>query len=146
MLMRLDPFREFDRLAGLTSGVGRAPIVPMDAYRDGDRFVAHFDLPGVDPRSVELTVEKHVLTVKADRSWRPSEGQEVVAAERPQGSFSRQVFLGDSLDAAHIEAHYEQGVLTVTLPMAEAAKPRKVEVTTGTGNDRTITANSSSAA
>ena len=146
MLMRFDPFRELDRLAALTSGVGRTPVMPMDAYRDGDRFVVHFDVPGVDPGSVELTVEKNVLTVKAERSWQPSEGQEVVAAERPQGSFSRQLFLGDSLDAANIEAHYDQGVLTVALPVAEAAKPRKVEVTAGTTKDRAISAQSTTAA
>src|SRR5579859_5465907 len=146
MLMRFDPFREFDRLAGLTSGVGGSPIMPMDAYRDRDRFVVHFDLPGVDPNSVELTVEKNVLTVKAERSWQPSQGQEVVVAERPQGRFSRQLFLGDSLDAGHIEANYDQGVLTISLPVAEAAKPRKVEVTAGTSKDRAITAQSTTAA
>ncbi|HEY2428226.1 MAG TPA: Hsp20/alpha crystallin family protein [Acidimicrobiales bacterium] len=144
--MRFDPFREFDRLAGLTSSGGRTPVMPMDAYRDGDRFVVQFDLPGVDPDSIELTVEKNVLTVTAGRSWQPSEGQEVVVAERPQGNFSRQLFLGDSLDVGHIEANYDRGVLTIALPVAEAAKPRKVAVTAGAGQDRAINATSTSAA
>jgi HSP20 family protein len=130
MLMRFDPFRELDRLAEQTWGAGRAPVMPMDAYRQGDHFVVHFDLPGVDPASIDLTVEKNVLTVSAERHWERSEGAEVVVTERPQGSFSRQLFLGEGLNADGIEAGYENGVLTVRVPVAEQAKPRKVQVTT----------------
>jgi HSP20 family protein len=146
MLMRFDPFREFDRLAGSTQPGGRAPTMPMDAYRDGDHFVVHFDLPGVDPDAVELTVEKNVLTVSARRSWQPSNEQEVLVAERPYGTFSRQLFLGDSLDAGRVEARYDQGVLTISLPIAESAKPRKVEVSLGAANATSIPANATSAA
>jgi HSP20 family protein len=103
----------------------------MDAYRRGDHFVVHFDLPGVDPSSIDLTVEKNVLTVSAERHWEAGEDEQVVVAERPQGSFSRQLFLGEGLDADGIEAGYDAGVLTVRVPVAEQAKPRKVQVTAG---------------
>ena len=129
MLMRFDPFREVERLTQQL-GVGRLPTLPMDAYRRGDQLVAHFDLPGVDPDSIEVTVEKNVLTVRAERAIDRGEGEWLVA-ERPQGSFSRQVFLGEGLDADALEAHYDQGVLTLAVPVAEAAKPRKIEVTSG---------------
>ena len=130
MLMRFDPFAELDKLAQSTR-TPRFPVMPMDAYRHGDSFVIRFDLPGADPATVDLTVEKNVLTVRAERTWRPQEGDEVLVNERPQGSFTRQLFLGEGLDAERIEAHYDQGVLTVTIPVAEKAKPRKVTVTTG---------------
>lgn len=134
MLMRFDPFRELERLAqGSLWGGTRPAVMPVDAYRHGDQYVVHFDLPGIDPASIELTVEKNVLTVRAERSWQRGEGDEVLVAERPQGSFSRQLFLGEGLNADHIEASYENGVLTVTVPVAEQAKPRKVEITTGGG-------------
>ncbi|MCA1672781.1 MAG: Hsp20/alpha crystallin family protein [Actinobacteria bacterium] len=132
MLMRFDPFREIDRLTQLW-GQGRTPVVPMDAYREGERFVVQLDLPGVNPASIDLTVEKNVLTVRAERQGAQSEGQEWLVNERPQGSFSRQLLLGEGLDADHIEASYDHGVLTVTLPVAEAAKPRKVEISAGGG-------------
>lgn len=129
MLMRFDPFREMDRLSQQAFGSSaRMPVMPMDAYREGDHFVVHFDLPGVEPGSIDLTVEKNVLTVRAVRTWQPAEGDEMVVAERPRGEFSRQLFLGESLDASHLEAHYENGVLTLVIPVAEAAKPRKVEI------------------
>ena len=134
MLMRFDPFRELDRLAEQTWGGTRQPTMPMDAYRRGDHFVVHFDLPGVDPSSIDLTVEKNVLTVSAERHWQPDEGNQVVVAERPQGRFSRQLFLGEGLDPDGIEAAYDGGVLTVQVPVAEQAKPRKVEVTSGGGS------------
>jgi HSP20 family protein len=130
MLMRFDPFRELDRLTQMTVPT-RVPAMPMDAYRQGDRFVVHFDLPGVDPGSIDLTVEKDVLTVSAERRWEPSEDQQVLASERLQGTFRRQLFLGESLDVDHIEAGYDGGVLTVTIPVAEQAKARKVEVSAG---------------
>jgi HSP20 family protein len=100
----------------------------MDAYKQGDHFVVHFDLPGVDTSSIDLTVEKNVLTVSAERAWQRDEGLDVIAAERPQGRFSRQLFLGEGLDVDHVEARYDNGVLTVTIPVAEQAKPRKVEI------------------
>jgi HSP20 family protein len=130
MLMRFDPFRELDRLTQATWGQNR-PTMAMDAYRRNGDFVVNFDLPGVDPGTIDLTVEKNVLTVTAERGFSRSEGDEVVVAERPQGRFSRQLFLGESLDADQIQANYEQGVLTLHIPVAEKAKPRKVEVTTG---------------
>jgi HSP20 family protein len=144
MLMRYDPFRDFDRLAQQLTGGGRQPAMPMDAYRHGDRFLVHFDVPGVDPGSIELTVEKNVLTVTAERSWQRGEDDEVLVAERPQGQFSRQLFLGEGLDPDGIEANYDQGVLTLTVPVAEQAKPRKVEVTSA-GGSKAIKAESSAA-
>ncbi len=135
MLMRFDPFRELDRLSqGLTGSWGRTPAMPMDAYRHEDQFTVQFDLPGVDPASIDLTVEKNVLTVSAERSWPRHEGDEIVVAERPQGRFSRQLFLGEGLDADRVDARYDHGVLTVTIPVAEQAKPRKVAVTSGEDN------------
>lgn len=131
MLMRFDPFRELDRLTQPTWAGGRAPFMPMDAYRDGDRFLVHLDLPGIDPGSIDLTVEKNVLTISAERRWSRGDDVEMVVSERPQGSFSRQLFLGEGLDADHIDASYDNGVLTVTVPVAEQAKPRKVEITSG---------------
>ena len=145
MLMRFDPFREFDRLTQQAFGTnGRPAVMPMDAYRRGDEFVVHFDLPGVDPSSIELTVEKNVLTVSAERHW-DSKDQEFIANERPQGSFSRQLFLGDTLDADHVEAGYDRGVFTLTIPVAEQAKPRKIEVTSGDQQSKAIEANSTAA-
>jgi HSP20 family protein len=136
MLMRFDPFREFDRLTDQAWSAVRSGVrsVPLDAYRHGDKFFIHLDLPGVDPDSIELTVEKNVLTIKAERSWTPAEGDEVLVSERPRGVFSRQLFLGETLDTDRIEAGYDHGVLTVTIPVAEQAKPRRVEVSTGAGH------------
>jgi HSP20 family protein len=132
MLMRSDPFRDLDRLTQQVLGTRTRPAgMPMDAYREGDDFVIHFDLPGVDVSSVDLTVEKNVLTVTAERQWQPRDNQQVVAAERPQGNFSRQLFLGEGLDPDRVEARYENGVLTVVIPIAEQAKPRKVEIASG---------------
>ena len=132
VLMRTDPFRELDRLTQQSLGTRLRPTaMPMDAYRDGEQFIIHFDVPGVDRSSVDLTVEKNVLTVSAERHWQPGEHQDVVAAERPQGTFTRQLFLGENLDADRVEARYENGVLTVRIPVAERAKPRKVEIASG---------------
>lgn len=139
MLMRTDPFREFDRLTQQAFGSRVRPsVMPMDAYRHGDQFVVHFDLPGVDASTIDLTVEKNVLTVAAERRWSADQDVQVVASERPQGSFSRQLFLGEGLDAERVEASYRDGVLTVTIPVAEQAKPRKVEVTTGASEPKAI--------
>jgi len=132
MLMRTDPFRELDRLAQQALGTATRPTaMPMDAYRKGDRFMVHFDLPGVEASSIDLTIEKNVLTVSAERVWQPREDEQIVAAERPQGRFSRQLFLGEGLDPEQIEASYDNGVLTVAIPVAQQAKPRRVEVSSG---------------
>ena len=134
MLMRFDPFREVDSLSQALAnapGVARANVMAMDAYRDGDRVVIHLDLPGIDPDTIDLTVEKNVLTITAERGWEPREGQEMLVSERRQGRFTRQLFLGESLDADRIDASYDRGVLTVTIPVAEQAKPRKVQIQSG---------------
>ncbi len=131
MLMRFDPFRELDRLTQ-APWAGSRPGMPMDAYRRNGDFVVHFDLPGVDPTSIDLTVEKNVLTVAAERHWARQEGDEITVSERPQGRFNRQLFLGESLDPEKITANYDQGVLTLHIPVAERAKPRKVEISAGT--------------
>ncbi len=144
MLMRFDPFRELDRLTQGWGPAVRSAVVPMDAYRQGDQFVVHFDLPGVDASSIDLTVEKNVLTVSASRQWQHGDGEQVLVSERPQGTFTRQLFLGESLNADAIQASYENGVLTVTIPVAEQAKPRKVEITAG-GGQQAIEAGSQAA-
>jgi HSP20 family protein len=140
MLMRTDPFREFDRLTQQAFGTKFRPaVMPMDAYRQDDQFVVNFDLPGVDPSSIDLTVEKNVLSVSAERRWEAAEDVQIVASERPQGTFNRQLFLGEGLDADRVEASYDNGVLSVTIPVAEQAKPRKVAISAG-ADARTIEA------
>jgi len=141
MLMRFDPFREFDSMAQrLSNRAANAPsTMPMDAYRDGDRLVVQFDMPGVDPSSIDLTAEKNVLTVQASRKWEPAEGQEVIVSERPQGQFTRQLFLGDGLDTDRIDAKYEGGVLKISIPVSEKAKPRKIQVGAGDGDRPVLT-------
>jgi HSP20 family protein len=129
MLMRFDPLREFDRVFDQAWSQTRQAAVPMDAYRHEDSFVINLDLPGVDPASIELTVERNALTISAERHWQPVEGDQVVAAERRHGTFTRQLFLGDGLDSEKVHATYENGVLTVTVPVADRAKPRRIEVT-----------------
>ncbi|MBF6558182.1 MAG: Hsp20/alpha crystallin family protein [Acidimicrobiales bacterium] len=138
MLMRTDPFRELDRLSQQFFGQHspgtwtRPSPMPIDAYRAGEEFVVHFDLPGVAPDAIELEVERNVLTVKAER--RPvtvADNVEMAVSERPLGVFSRQLFLGETLDAEHIAADYDAGVLTLRIPVAEKAKPRKIEIETG---------------
>lgn len=143
MLMRTDPFRELDRLTqqlfNANGTSSRPAVMPMDAYRQGEQFVVHFDLPGADPSSIDLDVERNVLSVKAERTPTYGEDVELQAAERPRGVFSRQLFLGDTLDTDRIEAHYDAGVLTLRIPIAEKAKPRKIEITGG-GTPREINA------
>jgi len=139
MLMRTtDPFRELDRLAqqvlGANGTLARPAVMPMDAWRDGDTFHVEFDLPGVNPDSIDLDVERNVVTVKAERPARASDA-ELIAAERPRGVFSRQLILGDNLDTEHITAGYDSGVLTLQIPVAEQAKPRKISIT-NKGEDR----------
>jgi HSP20 family protein len=138
MLMRFDPLREFDRVFDQAWSQTRQASVPMDAYRHGDSFVVRLDLPGVDPSSIDVGVEQNVLTVAAERSWQPAEGDEVIANERRQGRFTRQLFLGDALDADRITASYDNGVLTLTIPVHEKAKPRKIEVSGNTGEPAAI--------
>jgi len=138
MLMQTDPFRELDRLTqqvfGTQGTTARPSVMPMDAWRDGDVFHVEFDLPGVDPGSIDLDVERNVVTVKAERPSRASDA-EAIAAERPRGVFSRQLVLGDNLDTEHISAQYEHGVLSLQIPVAEKAKPRKIAIT-GTSEER----------
>ena len=135
MLMRTDPFREFDRFAQQVLGSGqgtwsRPSAMPMDAYRHGDDFVVEFDLPGVDPAAIELSVERNVLTVRAERRpGRRDDDVEMQVSERTLGVFSRQLFLGDTLDTDRIAADYASGVLTLRIPVAERAKPRTISVT-----------------
>ncbi|MGH9276321.1 MAG: Hsp20/alpha crystallin family protein [Acidimicrobiales bacterium] len=129
MLMRTDPFRDFDRLAQQVLGTPARPAaMPIDAFRRGDEFVVEFDLPGVDAGSIDLTVEKNVLTVHAERRRNDVEGVELLVGERPHGTFSRQLFLGEGLDTDRIDASYADGVLTLRLPIAEKAKPRRVPI------------------
>jgi HSP20 family protein len=138
MLMRTDPFRELDRLTqqvlGTNGTLARPSVMPMDAWRDGDTFQVEFDLPGVNPDSIDLDVERNVITVKAERPPRASDA-ELIAAERPRGVFSRQLILGDNLDTEHIAASYDSGVLTLRIPVAEKAKPRKISISSK-GDDR----------
>jgi HSP20 family protein len=132
MLLRFDPFREFDRLTEqveqLAGQGAAAPAIPMDAVKVGDTVEVRFDLPGFDPGSVDLEVDRNVLTLKAERRWSPREGEQVLARERRHGAFSRQLLLGDTLDGSQVQADYRDGVLTVAIPVAETAKPRKVEI------------------
>ena len=145
MLMRTDPFRELDRLTQQVFGNqaagtwSRPTAMPMDAYRAGDTFVVAFDLPGVDPDAIDLDVERNVLTVKAERRPAPTgEHVEMQVAERPLGVFSRQLFLGDTLDVDRVDASYEAGVLTLRIPIAERAKPRKISISNTDGGERSV--------
>ncbi|WP_280211720.1 Hsp20/alpha crystallin family protein [Nocardia cyriacigeorgica] len=128
MLMRTDPFRDLDRLTQQVFGtVARPAVMPMDAWRAGDEFLVEFDLPGIDPESLDLDVERNVVTVRATRPELQGD-REMIAAERSRGVFSRQLFLGDGLDTDHIRADYTDGVLRLSIPVAEKAKPRKIAV------------------
>lgn len=141
MLMRTDPFREIDRLAEQFFGTTARPaVMHLDAYRDGDYFYAAFDLPGVDPASIDCTVQRNVLTVRAERRRAAGDNVELVAAERPMGTFTRQLFLGDTLDTDKLEAGYENGVLTLRIPISERAKPRRIAVTAPGNGRREISA------
>jgi len=141
MLLRTtDPFRDFDRLASQVFGTTNRPaVMPMDAWREGDVFQLEFDLPGVASESIDLDVERNVLTVRAERVARNGDW-EMLASERPRGVFSRQLVLGDNLDLERIEAHYDGGVLRLSIPVAERAKPRRIEVQSGTTQPTAIQA------
>ncbi len=132
MVMRFDPFQDLDRLAREAfGGAVQVRSIPMDAYRRGDIVFLHFDLPGIDPSAIDLTVEQNVLSVRAERSYDSREGDQIIARERPTGVFERQVFLGEHLDPARLEANHERGVLTVQIPVAPEAQPRRIEIRGG---------------
>ncbi len=143
MLMRTDPFRDLDRLTQQVFGTAARPaFMPMDAWRSGDVFHIEFDLPGVSTESIDLDVERNVLTVRAERGQANSDGAEMIASERPRGVFSRQIILGDNLNLDAVEASYNDGVLHLTVPVAEKAKPRKISIenSSGNGSSKVITA------
>ena len=137
MLIRTaDPFRDLDRLTQQVFGSNNRPaVMPMDAWREGDEFLIEFDLPGVAADSIDLDVERNVLTVRAERVARNGDS-EMLASERPRGTFSRQLVLGDNVDLAKIQAGYQGGVLRLRVPVAEQAKPRKIQVESGSDADR----------
>jgi HSP20 family protein len=147
MLLRFDPFRELDRVAEQAWGrSSQNHPLAMDAVRRGDSVVIAFDFPGVDPSAIDLTVERNVLTVRADRKGLAGEGDQVIASERRAGSVTRQLLLGDTLDTDAIQADYTNGVLTLTIPAAEEAKPKKVAVTSGSDSSQVAIEGSASEA
>jgi len=130
--LRFDPFRDFDRLAAEVFGTARTPsLMPMDCLRAGDQFVVRFDLPGIDADSLDVSAENQTLTVRAQRTRRDPEDCTYLVSERPSGTYSRQLVLGDGLAVEAITAEYRDGVLTLTIPVAEQAKPRKIEIVRG---------------
>jgi HSP20 family protein len=139
MLMRTDPFRDFDRMFEQLAGTASRPaVMHVDAERDGDFFHVYFDLPGVDPETIDVTVERNVLSVRAQRQRPRRDGVESVIAERPMGVFSRQLFLGDTLDTDKLEADYDSGVLHLRIPVSDSAKPRRISVAAGSSAPRQI--------
>jgi len=127
--LRWDPFRDFDRLAAEVFGTARTPsLMPMDCLRTEDQFVVRFDLPGIDAESLDVSAENQTLTVRAERTRHDPAGSQYVVSERPSGTYSRQLALGDGLAVDDIRAEYRDGVLTLTIPVAERAKPRKIEI------------------
>jgi HSP20 family protein len=143
MLMRTDPFRHLDRFAAdVFCTSARPAAMPMDAWRAGHEFIVEFDLPGVEPDSIDLDVERNVMTVRAERKPSTASDVELVASERSRGVFSRQVILGDTLDADNIAASYNAGVLRLTIPVAEKAKPRKISISSSGDNRQAINASS----
>jgi len=128
----VDPFEEMDRMFGQFGGrVRSGGLMPMDAYEKDGVYTLRFDLAGADPDAVDVTVEHGMLTVTAERPVEQTEGVTWLVRERPTGTHSRQIRLGDRLDAGNIEANYDHGVLTVTIPIRPEAKPHKVSVTSG---------------
>lgn len=128
VLMRTDPLRDLDRWTQQVFGTAARPaVMPMDAWRDGDQFIVEFDLPGVNADSLDLDVERNMLTVRAERPGL-DQSRQMLSAERPRGVFSRQLFLGENLDTDKIAANYHDGVLRLTIPVAEKAKPRRIEI------------------
>lgn len=143
IMLRTDPMREFERwsreIFGADGSASRPMMMPMDAWRDGDTFHVELDMPGIDPDAIGLDVERNVVTIKAERPAQ-DHGSGTVAMERPRGTFSRQLVLGDNLDTDRIDAHYDAGVLSLTIPVAESAKPRKISISTGTSDRTAISA------
>ena len=131
MLFNNDPFRDFDNVFRRLGTTTSAHAMPMDAYRRGEDVWVHVDLPGVSSDSLDINVERNVLTISAERDWAPTEGDRMYLSERVRGTFRRQVNLGEGLDAENIEADLTDGVLTLRIPVAERAKPRKISITTG---------------
>jgi HSP20 family protein len=139
MLLRTDPFRDLDRMFEQIVGTASRPaVMHVDAERDGDTFYVYFDLPGVDPDSIDVTVERNVLQVKAQRQRRSKSGVETVISERPTGVFSRQLFLADTLDTDDLKASYDNGVLSLEIPVSAKAKPRKITIGSGNGGRKQI--------
>ena len=145
MAMYWDPFRDLDRLAASMLDSRQGPrVMPIDLHRDGDHYVLSADLPGVDPGSVDVDIDGQLLTIRAERTLRSDEQAQWLVRERPSGSFLRQLTLGDGLDTSGISAHYENGVLSVVIPVSEQAKPRKVEVQSVSRGEQAVTAGSGS--
>jgi HSP20 family protein len=141
MAMTFDPFTELDRLTGTLLGTQQGPkFMPVDLYRDGDRYVLNADMPGLDPGSVDIDVDGQLLTIRARRTADVREGVSWLAQERPHGSYLRQFSVGEGIDAEKIEAHYDNGVLSLLLPVSERAKPRKIEVQSGTQHQQSVIA------
>ena len=138
-LMRFDPFRELDRLADQALSGGRsARTLPMEALRRGDQFIVAIDVPGSDPNDIDVTVERNVVEITAQRRPIRQEGDEVIVDERPQGEFRRQLFLGENLDPDNLSAACDRGVLTLTIPVSEASKPRKVQIGHSNGGQQAV--------
>jgi len=138
MNMSFDPFSEFERLT--TQLTSRTRLMPVDLFRDGDRYVLAADLPGIDPGSVDVDLDGHVLTIRAERTPASHEGATWLAKERPYGSYVRQFSLGDGIDTDGISAHYDNGVLSVVIPVSERAKPRKIDILGGATEQASISA------
>ena len=145
MLVRFDQFRDYDRNSELFDHVWRqgASTVPMDSFRHGNEVILDLDLPGMDPDAIDLTVERDVLTISANRQWERKEDDEIFSAERPQGTVTRRLLLGNSLDTSNLRASYDRGVLTITLPVSEQAQPRKIAVGSGHAQTAAIEATTS---
>jgi len=132
MAMSFDPFSELDRLAGTLLGTAQGPkFMPVDLYRDGDQYVLNADMPGIDPGSVDIDVDGQLLTIRAERTAGARSNVKWLAQERPHGSYLRQFSVGEGIDSEKISAHYDNGVLSLLIPVSERAKPRKIEVSTG---------------
>ena len=138
MAMSFDPFSEMDRLTSSLLGVRQGPrFMPVDLYREGDRYILNADMPGIDPGLVDVDVDGQLLTIRAQRTAASADGAKWLAQERPSGSYLRQFSLGDGVDPEQISAHYDNGVLSVILPVSERAKPRKIEIHSGSQNQVT---------
>lgn len=132
MVARFDPFQELERVSQALFGTRQGPrMMPMDLYREGDHYILNADLPGIDPGSVDVDVDGQMLSIRAQRTMKEAEGTKWLLREREGGTFLRQITLGQDIDVEHISAHYDNGVLSVTIPVSEATKPRKIQVMAG---------------